>query len=63
MPNDSITVQVSPKVRRMWALRLAGWLLTLPRVDVYANGKRVGRPQQIPFVITSEDVEVGRVEP
>jgi hypothetical protein len=46
----------------MWALKLAGWLLTLPRVEVWADGRRLGS-KALPFSIHVEDVEVGTVEP
>jgi hypothetical protein len=56
----SATIDVNAKVRRMWAMRLAGWLLTLPRVRVKAGRKNLGN-QPIPFRIVVEETEIGRI--
>ena len=60
--SDSYTVNVTTRFRRMWALRIAGWFLTLPRVEVYADGRKLSG-RGLEFSIQVEDVEVGKVEP
>ena len=59
---EKCTVHLTARVRRMWAARLAGWLLTLPRVTVWADGRKLS-DRAIPFSVHVEDVEVGKVEP
>jgi hypothetical protein len=38
MPED-FTVDVGVKVRRRWAIRIAGWFLSLVRVDITADDR------------------------
>jgi len=59
----AVEVKLDAKVRHLWALKVAGWLLTLPRVEVRADGRRLGNGKAFPFRIVVEDVEIGKVEP
>lgn len=60
------TVQVTVKLRGLWAVRLAGRLLTIPRVEVWAGDRLLGN-QALPLRIVGEgengDVEISKVEP
>jgi|GEM_PF-4282121 hypothetical protein len=58
----AIQTNMTVKVRRLWVARIALWLLTLPRVEVHAGRRRIAS-KPLPFAISADSVEVGKIEP
>ncbi len=50
-----LTVNVSGKVRHRWALRLALWLLNFATVEVFADGKSLGRRRILEASVVEEE--------
>jgi len=50
-----LTVQVSGKLRNRWALRLALRLLNLCTVEVFADGRSLGRRRVLDVALVEED--------
>ena len=60
MSPESVTVEIQGKVRRRWALRLSAWCLGLVRIDVMADGRRIGSaPLRFTVSVDPEEEEAG----
>ena len=54
MTADKIVVNVSPRVRHRWAMRLGFWLLSLATIDIEADGKKLGSKRIVDMLILEE---------